>query len=129
MIIGSTVASPQFNPPPPKQPFARFDGDASVEEDVDASVEEELNNQFMKPMITENGHYQVDDMVFPEGQYKYHYGNEEEQRQAHPSATTRWSNNVMPYAFDGAVSNSNRAKINEALKDLNHVLKNCAVVK
>ena len=115
------MASPQFNPPPPKQPLSRFDGDASVEE--------ELNNEFMAPMITENGHYQVDDMVFPEGQYKYHYGNEEEQRQAHPSATTRWSNNVMPYAFDAAVSASNRAKINEALKDLNHVLQNCAVVK
>ena len=114
------MATPQFNPPAPEQ-SARLDGDASVEE--------ELNMEFMAPMITENGHYRVDDMVFPEGQYKYHYGNEEEQRQAHPSATTRWSNNVMPYAFDGAVSASNRAKINEALKDLNHVLKNCAVVK
>ena len=126
----------QFNPPPPKQPLIRFDGDASVEErqfnppppkqERQTSVEEE---DFMAPMINENGHFQVDDMVFTEGQYKYHYGNEEEQRQAHPSATTRWSNNVMPYAFDGAVSASNRAKINEALKDLNHVLKNCAVVK
>ena len=129
------MASPQFNPPPPKQEdnSRQFNPPPPKQEDLieDDSVEAQSveAEDFMAPMITENGHYRVDDMVFPEGQYKYHYGNEEEQRQAHPSATTRWSNNVMPYAFDGAVSASNRAKINEALKDLNHVLKNCAVVK
>ena len=83
----------------------------------------------MAPMITENGHYQVDDMVFTEGQYKYHYGTEEEQRQAHPSATARWTNKIMPYAFDPSVSASNRAKVNNALKELNNALANCVQVK
>jgi len=90
------------------------------------SVEAE---DFMAPMITENGHYQVDDMVFTEGQYKYHYGNEEEQRQAIPSATARWGNKMMPYAFDNSVSYSNKVKINQALKELNNALSGCIKVQ
>ena len=114
----------QFQPPGPPPKEEDFVEGQSVEEQ---SVEED--EDFMAPMITENGHYQVDDMVFTEGQYKYHYGTEEEQRQAHPSATARWTNKIMPYAFDPSVSSSNRAKVNEALKELNNALANCVQVK
>ena len=131
MAIGSTVA--QFNPPPPKQP-SRLDGDVSIEAE-DQSIEvrqplvDEEEPEFMVPKITEDGHYQVDDMVFLEGQYKYHYGNEEEQRQAIPSATARWGNKMMPYAFDNSVSYSNKVKINQALKELNNALSGCIKVQ
>ena len=83
----------------------------------------------MAPMITENGHYRIDDMVFTEGQYKYHFGNEEEQRQALASATSRWTNKMMPYAFDNSVSYSNMNKVRVALKELNNALAGCLKVQ
>jgi len=135
LIIGSAVASPQFNPPPPKQEdnSRQFNPPPPKQEDLieDDSVEAQSveAEDFMAPMITENGHYQVDDMVFTEGQYKYHYGNEEEQRQAIPSATARWGNKMMPYAFDNSVSYSNKVKINQALKELNNALSGCIKVQ
>ena len=134
------MASPQFNPPPPKQEdnSRQFNPPPPKQEDLieDDSVEAQSveaqsveAEDFMAPMITENGHYQVDDMVFTEGQYKYHYGNEEEQRQAIPSATARWGNKMMPYAFDNSVSYSNKVKINQALKELNNALSGCIKVQ
>ena len=139
LIIGSTVA--QFNPPPPKQP-SRLDGDVSIEAE-DQSIEvrqfnppppkqplvDEEEPEFMVPKITEDGHYQVDDMVFLEGQYQYHYGDEEEQRQAIGSATSRWTNKMMPYAFDYSVSSSNKNKVRVALKELNNALAGCLKVQ
>ena len=131
MAIGSTVA--QFNPPPPKQP-SRLDGDVSIEAE-DQSIEvrqplvDEEEPEFMFPKITEDGHYQVDDMVFLEGQYQYHYGDEEEQRQALASATSRWTNKIMPYAFDYSVSSSNQNKVRVALRELNNALANCIQVR
>ena len=140
MVIGSTVA--QFNPPPPKQPSRQLDEDASIEAE-DQSIEvrqfnppppeqplvDEEEPEFMVPKITEDGHYQVDDMVFLEGQYQYHYGDEEEQRQALASATSRWTNKIMPYAFDYSVSSSNQNKVRVALRELNNALANCIQVR
>jgi hypothetical protein len=127
LVIGSTVA--QFNPPPPKQP-SRLDEDLEAE---DQSIEvrqlDEEEPEFMFPKITEDGHYQVDDMVFLEGQYQYHYGDEEEQRQAIASATMRWTNKIMPYAFDYSVSSSNQNKVRVALRELNNALANCIKVQ
>ena len=136
MVIGSTVA--QFNPPPPKQPAARFVVDNSIEAE-DQSIEVRQFNppppkqpliddeepEFMVQKITEDGLYQVDDMIFTERQYQYHYGNETEQRQAISGATARWRNKAMYYAFDNYVSNSDGWKINNALKELNNALDGC----
>ena len=90
---------------------------------------DEEEPEFMVPKITEDGHYQVDDMVFLEGQYQYHYGDEEEQRQALASATSRWTNKIMPYAFDYSVSSSNQNKVRVALRELNNALANCIKVQ
>lgn len=137
------MASPQFNPPPPKQEdnnSRQFNPPPPKQEDFieDDSVEAQSveAEDFMEPMIsddgaliTENGHYRIDDMVFTEGQYKYHYGTEAEQRQATSSATSRWGNGMMPYAFDNSVSYDSKVKIVNALKELNNALDGCLKVQ
>ena len=72
-------------------------------------------------------HYLV--MRLSEDQYKANFGTEEEMRQALPGTTKRWTNGVVPFVFHSSVSSSNRAKINNALTELNNALTNCLVVR
>ena len=107
-----SIEARQFNPPPPKQPL----------------IDDE-EPEFMAPKITEEGLYQVDDMIFLKDQYQYHYGNETEQRQAISGATARWKNKKMYYAFDNSVSESYRTKVRNAIKTLNNALDGCINVQ
>ena len=125
----------QFDQPPPEQPFATLDEDVSIEDrhfnppPPKQPLIDDEEPEFMAPKITEEGLYQVDDMIFLKDQYHYHYGNETEQRQAISGATARWEDKKMYYAFDNSVSSSYRTKVRNALKTLNNALDGCVNVK
>ena len=125
----------QFDQPPPEQPFATLDEDVSIEDrhfnppPPKQPLIDDEEPEFMAPKITEEGLYQVDDMIFLKDQYLYHYGNETEQRQAISGATARWENKKMFYAFDNSVSESYRTKVRNAIKILNNALDGCVNVK
>ena len=125
----------QFDQPPPEQPFATLDEDVSIEDrhfnppPPKQPLIDDEEPEFMAPKITEEGLYQVDDMIFLKDQYHYHYGNETEQRQAISGATARWENKKMFYAFDNSVSESYRTKVRNTLKILNNALHGCINVQ
>ena len=76
----------------------------------------------------EDGQYHVDDLRLSEAQFKYMYGASEEERQALTDPTEKWDGNV-PYVFDSAVTDENKAKVNKAIQSLNAALENCLTLK
>ena len=120
------MASPQFNPPPPKE-----EQDASIEEQ-EPSIEEEDFDEDRIPVfpdeIDENGDYIVDDLRLTPEQFRANYGTDEE-RQAIPYDSYRWTGGVVPYKLEKSVSKQNKKKINAALKVLNAALTNCLEFK
>ena len=76
----------------------------------------------------EDGQYHVDDLRLSEAQFKYMYGASEEERQALTDPTEKWDGNV-PYVFDSAVTEENKAKVNKAIKSLNAALENCLTLR
>ena len=91
------MASPQFNPPPPKQEERQFNPPPPKEEQ-DVSIEEEDFDEERIPIfpdeIDENGDYIIDDLRLTEEQFKANYGTEEE-RQAIPYDSYRWTGGVV----------------------------------
>ena len=133
------MASPQFNPPPPKQEERQFnppppkeEQDVSIEEQETSIEEEEDFDEERIPVfpdeIDENGDYIIDDLRLTEEQFKANYGTEEE-RQAIPYDSYRWTGGVVPYKLENNVSKKNKKKINAALKVLNAALTNCLVFR
>ena len=80
-----------------------------------------------------NGHYQVDDMLLNEDQFKFHYGSEEEKRNlsrnAMPGNQYRWTDGVMPYKFGSDVTEPNKEKVRSAIALFNEHLSGCLTIR
>ena len=87
-----------------------------------------------KPLIVpdKEGFYRVGDMHYDEHQFKLFFGTKEEKelaRNAIPDAAKRWTNGVVPYKFNSAVSATNRQKIRSCLDKFNQHFQGCLNVR